>query len=525
MGTAKRRVFPSTHWSTALLSANWLIRSIFLSNLPKTALPQTSVRSSMQTTTIIFFTVLASSASAATLGYHAVSLCPANGTSTATTWAGRALGPQEVCPTPFSPASQSLFVNDFRYAQQNKPAYVPRSNTYALSVFRSSSVASVFLDFAITDATGKSLVPRTKVALQPNTPTLEALRREGPAPEQPTQLEAPKKGKRSGHSKVATPFRGRRKGKGGIMGGIGGGGRYGGGTGGFKSSGGGAGGKSYGYSSGALGSRYAPGYTRTTYGYHGRSAVYLGAPMFLYSAGRYHRGYHQDCERYSGTDRTSCQQKYSRCTTANSTGCIITASSELVRDDIMAAAIDIKAAVFPLNITIFNATITFMRGARPEPWDAPLLLSFSEVDFDDENDPDMEFWVFCLLMSIALVVLCAVVCFCWCAICDGECCCRCERRSEEVSASRTTSKELEEWDVETGRGEPCSMSTAAPTVALGKPVVGDIDPIKDPEFVTPRASYCDPSYNMEVVAGYNTPVIEVAPAVPDKHEEASRQQA
>merc|ERR1711988_1149648 len=191
--------------------------------------------------TIIFFTLLTSSAASATLGYHAVSLCPANGTSTAATWAGRALGPQEVCPMPLSPASQSIFVNDFRYAQQNKPAYVPRSNTYALSVFRSSSVASVFLDFAITDATGKSLVPRTQVALQPNSPTLEALRREGPAPEQPTQLEAPKKGKRSGHSKVATPFRGRRKGKGGIMGGIGGGGRYGGGTGGFKSSGGGAG--------------------------------------------------------------------------------------------------------------------------------------------------------------------------------------------------------------------------------------------------------------------------------------------
>merc|ERR1711998_390310 len=91
------------------------------------------------------------------------------------------------------------------------------------------------------------------------------------------------------------------------------------------------------------------------------------------------------------------------------------------------------------NITIFNATITFTGGSRPEPWDTPLLLSFSEVDLDDENDPDMEFWVFCLLMSLAFVVLC-----CWCVVCDGECCCSCERKSasEEGAAARTTSKEL-----------------------------------------------------------------------------------
>jgi len=483
----------------------------------------------MQTTTAIVLFFLASSASAATLGYHAVSLCPHNDSSTtARTWAGTALGPQEVCPTPLSPATQSIFISDFGLAQNNTPRYVPRSNTYALSVFRSSSVASAFLDFAVTDATGKTLVPRMQVALQPNAQTLASLRREEPEPEQLTKPEAPKKGKRSGHSKISVPYMGRRKGKGGIMGGIGGGGRYGGGTGGFRSASGGAGGKSYGYSSGAMGSRYAPGYSRTPYGYHGRSAVFLGAPMFLYAGAHSHRGYYGGCDRYSGSDRTSCQKKYSRCTAVNSTGCIVTASSGLVRDDIMAAAIDITAATFPLNITIFNATITFMGGSRPEPWDTPLLLSFSEVDLDDENDPDMEFWVFCLLMSLAFVVLCGVVLCCWCVVCDGECCCSCERKSasEEGAAARTTSKELEEWDVETGRQQPSGM----PTVALGTPVVGDNDHLnKDPEFVKVRF----PSTDMVVVTGCNASVIEgaaaptSAPAVPNKQEnpEAWRHQA
>merc|ERR1712054_680895 len=152
---------------------------------------------------------------------------------------------------------------------------------------------------------------------------------------------------------------------------------------------------------------------------------------FLYSAGRYHRGYHQDCERYSGTDRTSCQQKYSRCTTANSTGCIVTASSGLIRDDIMAATVDVTAATFPLNITIFNATITSKGDGGQRPWETPLLLTFSEVDLDDENDPDMEFWVFCLLMILALFALCCVACWCWVDICDSKCCCSCKQSSGE----------------------------------------------------------------------------------------------
>jgi len=457
------------------------------------------------TTAIILLTILASSASAATLGYHAVSLCPYNDTSTAAiTWAG--------CSTSHS---QSIFIDDFGRAQNNTPRYVPRSNKYALSVFRSSSVASAFLDFEITDAKGRTLVPRTQVALQSNTPTLSSVRRDGVDSEL-IQPKAPPKGKLSGRSNMgrlgaSSTYMGRRKGKG-IMGGIGGGGRYGGGTGGFRSASGGAGGKSYGYSSSAMGSRYAPGHSRTAYGYHGRSAMYVGAPMFLY-AGHSHRGFYRGCDHYSGSDRSRCRQKYSRCTAVNSTGCIVTASSGLVRDDIMAATVDVTVATFPLNITIFNTTITFRGAAGQEPWETPLLLSFSEVDLDDENDPDMEFGMFCFLMSLAVVVLCLIVCFCWCLICDGECCCTCERGSGSEEApppTRTYSKELQEWDVEIGHQDTCSLPTVAEgnPVAQGNPMVGDIHQLnKDPEFVTPRIFPCNET-NMTVVTGCPAPVIE-----------------
>merc|ERR1711988_1575311 len=154
---------------------------------------------------------------------------------------------------PLAPASQSIFVQSLTHAQQNKDPYVPRSNTYALSVLRAATATTTYLDFEITDATGRTLVPRTQVHLQP-TPTPTALAESTDSPQlsrrllsnSPTTTTTPK-GKRSGHP--APNFRGRRKGKGGIMGsGVGarGGGRYGGGTGGFRAASGGV--KGYGYS-------------------------------------------------------------------------------------------------------------------------------------------------------------------------------------------------------------------------------------------------------------------------------------
>lgn len=50
-----------------------------------------------------------------------------------------------------------------------------------------------------------------------------------------------------------------------------------GGGGGFRSSSAKGGSRSYGYSSSALSTRYPSGYTRTSYGYRGRTAVIAGA--------------------------------------------------------------------------------------------------------------------------------------------------------------------------------------------------------------------------------------------------------
>lgn len=185
----------------------------------------------------------------------------------------------------------------------------------------------------------------------------------------------------------------------------------------------------------------------------------------------------------------------------------------------MAATVDVTAATFPLNITIFNATITSKGDGGQRPWETPLLLTFSEVDLDDENDPDMEFWVFCLLMILALFALCGCICIIWCVICDGECCCD-GSASEAPPPSRTYSKELQEWDVETGRQDPRSV----PTVIQGTPVVGDIDPKnKDPEFVGLAVL---PLCNAPVVEGYRPAAVSTgAQTVPAKQEETWRHQA
>merc|ERR1712227_747596 len=386
--------------------------------------------------------------SAKMLGYYPVSLCSADNQTTI----------QELCLPQSSPTAQTIVVDNFKLAHNNTDRYVPRSNTYVLSVLRSAPVVSAFVDFEISDATGRMLVNRSKVALQRSIPTTSALRRA------PVESEA-QKGKRSGHPKSHTMYMGRRKGKGGIMGGIGGGGRYGGGSGGFRASSGGSGSRSYGYSSSAIGSRFAHGYSRTSYGYHGRSILLVGAPMFL--LGRGQGGDYNPCDRYSGRSRDRCHEKYRACT-ANSTGCIVGASSGLVRDDIMHAAVDTKAVVFPLNITLFNVTIT-AEGADIPPWDTPLLLSFSEVDFDDENDPAISFVAFCFLVAFAGGLVCFAVVACCVALFQSALCHKREsgcgkdsnssgsakdsQRSSPAkdSCTQSVSKELDLWDVETGQ--------------------------------------------------------------------------
>jgi len=439
----------------------------------------------MAITTAAFFLVLLGHANAASIGVYPVKLCPSNSSSnrTSTTWQGTSSpSAQSACATPLEPASQAIFVNSLAYAQQNKPQYVPRSNTYALSVLRAAMVTTVYLDFEISDATGRTLVPRTQIHLKPSAPSDSPLpqlssRRmsdEATATELPGRLSESTatpipKGKRSGHSR--SPFRGRRKGKGGIMGGIGGGGRYGGGTGGFRASG--STGKSYGYSTGAMNARYAPGYSQTGYGYHGRSVMFVGAPMYLYSRGHHgSRDYYSDCSsQYSGDQQTRCQSYYSNCRysgTSNYSACSVQTNGELIRDDIMAASIDSTKAAFPLNITVHEINATFRAGSQPDPWANAVLFTFSEVDFDDENDADMEFWVFCLLMSFALIALCCGVGFCWGACCDFKCCCNCDNSSTDTEnhpVSRTSSKVLEEVDLEAQGGSNACVVSNGPEQA------------------------------------------------------------
>jgi len=391
----------------------------------------------------------------ATFGYHPISFRSFNSTnSSRLAWAAE-------------PAPQSISVASFRLAETNRPPYVPRSNTYAVSIFRYASVLSTSLDLEVRDATGRTIVPRTKVILQSSptqvqplhhsASTLHSGRRNTKGKGLPIKVSTPNDvfdDFASISEETISPPKGRRhpmgrrKGKGGIMGGIGGGGRYGGGAGGFRSSTPGSSTRTYGYRSAAMNSRYAPGYTRTAYGYSGPSAMYVGTPMLFYmgaSRGMYGHTSSYGCDRYSGTVHSRCQQQYANCRiehSTNGTVCSTRSSSPLIRDDLMAATVDATRAVFPLNITIFNAEMTFLESSQPEKWQSPLLLSFSEVDFDDEDSAALPFWGFCILVALGTCCLVACCCWAWCICCKGTMCCRSRSISDGIE-ERTNSKELD----------------------------------------------------------------------------------
>jgi len=428
----------------------------------------------MQTTTFLAILVSTASASVPTLpkgpyGYYPVSLCAYNASELlaftnnsitagvdawavdgrSTTWIGKQLAIGESCQTPLTPTTQSIPVKSFSRAQVNYQwfednGFIMRSKIYALSVFRPDFVGKTYLEFDITDATGKLVVPRMKITLRGSSEIIDTMlaakRRSATAPTKPHR------GKRGS--------KGRRKGKAGIMGGIGGGTRYGGGSGGFKSSTPGGSTKTYGYSSSALHSRYAllpGGYTRTSYGYSGLSTVYVGAPMFLYARGGGGH-YSQSCNRYTGNSRSQCLRSYNG--TTNSDGLNWKANSVLIRDDLMAATVDTRTTKFPLNVTIYKAVVVFEKGGV-NPWDQPLLLSFSEVDLDDEDDVILEFWVFCLLVSIGIVLCC---CFCiwwWCSC----------RSSKNDSYGDSSSKEC---DLENPKPYGHCAELSTPAVGMGE---------------------------------------------------------
>jgi len=358
--------------------------------------------------------------SASGIGVYPVNLCPLLNSSLLNSYTGSALhgsslapwasASDEKCHSNQPPSAQSVTVDSFSRAQHNLDRWypeVPRSNTYVLTVLREDSVKSAFIDVEILDATNTVVMPRMHVALgdindhQPPVQPLLATRRT-----------APIKGKHSGKTQQRKLHRGRRKGKGGFMGGIGGGSRYGGGSGGFRS---GGSSKSYGYSSSALSSRYAAGYKRTAYGYTGRSRV---MPLFIFSGHRHGMHYLQSCDQYSGSSRARCQRSYNG--TILSDGCEYTAGTPHQRDDLMMATVN-NSATFPLTVRVHRAALLFHPTAQPEPWQKSLLFSFSEVDFDDEEDVVMPFWALCLLTIMGLL---------FCIACCTWCCCKIRARRE-----------------------------------------------------------------------------------------------
>lgn len=433
-------------------------------------------------------------------------LCPSNSSTSLSraTWTGTSLASNQACPARLAPSAQSITVDSFTLAHHNIDQWVPRSNTYALAVLRSSAVLSADLDFEILDASNRVVVPRMRVTL--GTPgDTQPLMQKPPSSTRRTVL----KGKRRGLTDDMTladewdalladspprrearkPHRGRRKGKGGFMGGIGGGGRYGGGSGGFRGAGSST---TYGYSSSALSSRFVPGYTRTPYGYTGRSVM---MPMFLHrtsSSARAPVGSGQcapgcdpgwigdrecdalcnnaacnwdnrdchatrhlssnttqeqlvssvcSCDHYTGSARLRCQRSHNNAA-GSSDSCYYAPNTTFNRDDLMAATVNKysynnTAVRFPLRIVLHRAAVLFNENAQPEPWQHPLLFSFSEVDLDDEEDVALSFVSLCIIVGVVLL-FCTVIC-----LCVTDCCkCCCSEKTTAAEHDKTTTLEL-----------------------------------------------------------------------------------
>lgn len=436
------------------------------------------------------------------VGFYPINLCPygPNNISTATTanstpssataaflatnanaatWAGTSAS---TCPQRLAPGPQVVLVTSFSRAQQNSVADVPRSKLYSLSLFRSSTVASAHIDFAIRDAMGTVVVPRMQLTLQPR-PALVSSRRDlikqaSDATEVPTAQR--KKGKRvllqSLHTASEDAFEvpavpqraakgGRRKGKG-FSGGIGGGGRYGGGSGGFRQAGASSASKTYGYNSKALNSRYAT-YSRTPYGYSGRSVYYGGYPMYMYMGGyhgMYHGRHYQSCSSYYGSSAARCRQQYSGCQPVNSS-CEVAATTALHRDDIMEAAVDTSTAMFPLHVEFYSATIAWQQGAVPEGWEMPLSFGFSEVDLDEEDDAALS-WL--NLIFILIIPCCCVSCCCYFLVVEVR------RRRRAAAAARNftheTSVRMEKQDSKELDIEAAVLPAYPVPAAVGTPI-------------------------------------------------------
>jgi len=337
-------------------------------------------------------------------------------------WAGKARASgTETCPARdlLVSSAQSVLIPAASAAQANSKA----SGVYALAIFRSSSVTSSYIAFAVHDATGKLLTNGNE------TLSVAAARRVlpgGPTSQRPgRQLLKGSSGSSSGGSSGA------------------GGSRSGGGGGGFSSSA--AGGRSYGYSSSALSGRFAGGYSRTSYGYTGRSAVLAGVAFSLMWHRPYYGGYRSDrCSHYSGSTLTKCQQHYESCYAgANSTTvCSAITTSALTRDDLLNTAFDATEVTWPLTVTFYKAVAAFKDAiSEPAEWDQPMMVGLSEVDVDDDGD---EFPVWAIGVIVGGVVLCVIFWCCCCYCCDTEKpCCGKDRHNVHPESSSSDSEEDE----------------------------------------------------------------------------------
>jgi len=417
----------------------------------------------------IFITIIAISLSGAVSGapvysstdaidVYPVSTCPYNnslldqytnslpkGTSSQAAWAS-VESQFTACPARLTPSAQRVTVNSFSRAQHNLDEWypeVPRSNVYNLAVLRSTSVLSAYIDIDIVDAVGSVVVPRLQLTLgesNSSVPPVQPLL--GTRRNVNRGKRASPKGKHQRHARKA--HMGRRKGKGGFMGGIGGNGRYGGGSGGFRGAGSA---KSYGYTSKALSNRYSSGYTRTSYGYTGRSRV---MPMLLFFGPHHALSGRLRCDQYTGNSRLHCQKSYSNNSFGDGVSSYVP-TTPVNRDDIMAATVN-STAKFPLTVRVHRAALVFNAASQPEPWEQPLMFAFSEVDWDDDEDVVLSFIVLCILVGVFFVVVtaCCIFCCnclewqCWarCCPCCPSCCCRKCRRDMESEVSDIKSDEV-----------------------------------------------------------------------------------
>lgn len=279
-----------------------------------------------------------------------------------------------------------------------------RTGIYILTLYRNPSVEAVYVETSVKDANGSVIIPHTKVWIGETTPTDTSAwqRRVGLGKFSDPRLLVPVTRYRRGY---------RRKGKSGS----GGGSKAGPSASGFSSKGI-VGGRGYGYSSSTTNSRFVGGtFTRRPYGVTGRTVV-VGSTFFMLMSMRGGYG-HRYCNRYSSSQRASCQSRYSNnCTAVNAdeSQCGGITSTDVIRDDLMAdTAFDADNVAFPLTLTISRLAVVLKSGATQlDDWDKPVFYGFSEVNVDPPSEED-DIAAVLIILGIVLGLGCCCAAGAW----------------------------------------------------------------------------------------------------------------